>query len=356
MYRHRFKIVCFCVLISTVFSYELRSSTPGRNQYNQETPDSSGANTNGGSFISYPKETSNSPYNPSRTGVSPYYGTWNTASRGQPTGHQQTQTQMDPNSPQQAINPQDAQGYTLLVKPFGGGAKTTTRFNYVCSIETWNYDCQFKDVILKLPQHSVTFGPVPNSKQKLAFQNSTLEYLPKSLIDAFPRMQVLNLEGLQIREIDSNTFQTASELLELYMQNNQLKEIKSNTFSGARKLELLDLSYNAIESNRIAPNFLFAVPNLQQFKINSNRISQLPLSQQNYNLQYITASENSITHIEADQFRNNYQLSELDFSYNRLEYFDLQQLDDKQNLLLINVNHNYLRAFHIPQYVKTLFA
>ncbi|XP_053684814.1 toll-like receptor 6 isoform X2 [Sabethes cyaneus] len=304
MYRHRFKIVCFCVLISTVFSYELRSSTPGRNQYNQETPDSSGANTNGGSFISYPKETSNSPYNPSRTGVSPYYG----------------------------------------------------RFNYVCSIETWNYDCQFKDVILKLPQHSVTFGPVPNSKQKLAFQNSTLEYLPKSLIDAFPRMQVLNLEGLQIREIDSNTFQTASELLELYMQNNQLKEIKSNTFSGARKLELLDLSYNAIESNRIAPNFLFAVPNLQQFKINSNRISQLPLSQQNYNLQYITASENSITHIEADQFRNNYQLSELDFSYNRLEYFDLQQLDDKQNLLLINVNHNYLRAFHIPQYVKTLFA
>ncbi|XP_053686606.1 uncharacterized protein LOC128736151 [Sabethes cyaneus] len=540
MYRHRFKIVCFCVLISTVFSYELQSSAPERNQYNQETPDSSGANTNGGPFISYPNETSNSPNNAARTSVYSNYGTWNTASGDQQTGHQQTQTQMDPSSPQQARNPPDrqryssaqghaplvstygggarttttwntashgqqtghqqaqthmdpnspqqatnppdgqqyssaqghaphvstygggartittwntasgdqqtghqqtqtqmdpsspqqarnppdrqryssaqghaplvstygggartttdvnrirntasrgqqagyqqaqtqvdpsfpqqpinfpdgqqysnAQGHTPLVGTYGGAAKTTTRLDYVCSIETQNYNCQFKDVILKLPQHSVTFGPVPNSKQKLAFQNSTLEYLPKSLLDAFPRMQVLNLEGLLIREIDSNTFQTASELLELYMQNNQLKEIKSNTFDGAWKLQLLDLSNNAIESNRIALNFLSAVPNLQQFKINSNRISQLPLSQQNYYLQYITASENSISHIKADQFKNNRQLSELDFSYNRLQYFDLQQLDDKQNLLLINVNYNNLTALHIPQYVKTLFA
>ncbi|XP_055536456.1 protein artichoke-like isoform X2 [Wyeomyia smithii] len=227
------------------------------------------------------------------------------------------------------------------------------KFDHVCSIETENYDCQFKDVILRQGQRK-SFGPESSDRRRLTFHNSTLEYLPKSLIDAFPSMELLNIEELHIKAVEPNAFQNAANLLELYMGKNLLTAISSDTFFTTTNLKYLDLSENNIES--LPPKILNTARILEAYNINSNRITELPENLYHNKLKQIMASGNLIRTIRDDHFYGTPQLIHLDLSRNELNYFNLQQLNDNQHLSVVNVNHNHLSSLYVPRYVRTLLA
>nr|XP_029735791.1 uncharacterized protein LOC109411523 isoform X2 [Aedes albopictus] len=150
-------------------------------------------------------------------------------------------------------------------------ADSSTHQLHICSISTKNYDCQIQGVhIIEGVLHRFRHEP---QKQRITFENSVLRYLPKSLIDAFPKMELLNLNQLQVANIEENAFGNATKLKELFLANNRLKTFPVNVLYGAHNLKKLVLTSNHItnmaysfESN-ILLNDLF---------VDNNKISQLP--------------------------------------------------------------------------------
>ncbi|XP_058462238.1 MAP kinase phosphatase with leucine-rich repeats protein 2-like [Malaya genurostris] len=223
---------------------------------------------------------------------------------------------------------------------------------YICTIVTEHYDCQIKDVHLK-QGHLAIFGLEHNAQKAITFQDSDMEYLPKSLIDAFPEMDLLNLEELQITTIETNAFQNGRKLTSLYLGSNKLAEITQNTFEGAGSMSLLDLSNNSIQS--IDEYSLYSLPQLTELNVETNQLVKLP-NLNNPKLQFINASHNNLASVRDNQFYPNPMLQSVDLSYNRIHHFNMRPLNDKVDLQFIDVSYNNLIELHIPNHVLTLKA
>ncbi|XP_062708377.1 uncharacterized protein LOC109411523 isoform X6 [Aedes albopictus] len=240
-------------------------------------------------------------------------------------------------------------------------ADSSTHQLHICSISTHYYDCQIQGVrIIEGVLHGFRHEP---EKQRITFRDSVLRYVPKSLIDAFPKMELLNLNQAQVATIEENAFENATKLKELFLANNRLQTFPVNVLNGARNLEKLVLTSNHItnmaysfESN-ILLNDLF---------VDKNKISQLPSFENIPNLKTFNGSSNALDHIEWNQFLRQTQLEDIDLSYNQLTNLDLQlsskvlnTVDIRNNKLAklritlqmshLNIENNVLSEFVIDQ-------
>ncbi|KAI1699035.1 leucine rich repeat domain-containing protein [Ditylenchus destructor] len=80
---------------------------------------------------------------------------------------------------------------------------------------------------------------------KCSLKNNKLKKFPKKLIERFPNMAVLNVEGNQINEVPEEIGQW-SGLKGINLAKNNLSEFPSQILS-VKQLALLDLSYNTIQ-------------------------------------------------------------------------------------------------------------
>ncbi|XP_039443296.1 probable serine/threonine-protein kinase DDB_G0278509 isoform X1 [Culex pipiens pallens] len=233
------------------------------------------------------------------------------------------------------------------------GRTTTKKPSYICTKSNLNYDCILQNVQLNHNEPNI-FGLdwKNNLQKKVTFTNSRLQFLPKRLFEAFPEMELLNAEDLQIEEIEYQAFKHAKKLKTLYLKRNLISNIE--TFKGVPLLVHLDLSHNRIthfNKDAFAKN-----RELERLLMNHNHISELPGFQNIDNLEELNLSNNDLQEISDNQFRGNPKLNSLDASFNLLRHFNLNQLNDKPNLSFISVSFNNLESLYIPGQVQKLDA
>uniref|UniRef100_A0A8D8DQ88 Insulin-like growth factor-binding protein complex acid labile subunit n=1 Tax=Culex pipiens TaxID=7175 RepID=A0A8D8DQ88_CULPI len=264
---------------------------------------------------------------------------------------QSTQSPRTANDEQVHSN-RDPKAYKPAVR-FSPRQTTTKKPSYICTKSNFNYDCILQDVQLNHNEPNVFgLGWKDNPQKNVTFTNSRLQYLPKRLFEAFPEMELLNAEDLQIEEIEYQAFKYAKKLKTLYLKKNLISNIEN--FRGVPLLVHLDLSYNRITHIKI--DAFAKNRELERLLMNHNHISELPGFQNIDNLEELNLSNNDLQEISDNQFRGNPMLNSLDASYNQLRHFNLNQLNDKPNLSFISVSYNNLESLYIPGQVQKLDA
>uniref|UniRef100_A0A904MUR4 Leucine-rich immune protein (Long) n=1 Tax=Culex quinquefasciatus TaxID=7176 RepID=A0A904MUR4_CULQU len=227
---------------------------------------------------------------------------------------------------------------------------------FYCFSQTRNYDCTFRGVVLDYNSVAPIFGnpQYTQYKKSVTFVNSRMEYLPKSLMDAFPSIAILDATSLQIRSLQSAAFEFSNKLERLYLADNFIEQIARESFYGAPSVTVLALDRNRI--NYFEYYALGYMQNLRALFISSNAIPSLPGLSNSPKLEIVNASHNSLTQIDDNHFSDNSELRQLDLSFNQLTFFNMRQLHTKTKLISVDVSSNQLRELVIPIHVFKVFA
>ena len=163
------------------------------------------------------------------------------------------------------------------------------------------------------------------SYESLHLTPSTLSALHAS----FRQDELLNLNGLQIEEIDTNAFAYAHTIQQLYMRFNAIRYLPPHVFQNVPLLTVLMLERNDLTS---LPREIFH---------NTPKLSVLSMS------------NNNLERIEDDTFQATTSLQILILSSNRLTHADLSLIP---SLFHVNVSYNLLSTLTIPFAVEELDA
>ncbi|KXJ83808.1 hypothetical protein RP20_CCG000968 [Aedes albopictus] len=205
----------------------------------------------------------------------------------------------------------------------------------MCEISVQHYDCQIRGVNMRYGEiHTFKHEP---QKQVITFRESVLRYLPKSLIDAYPSMKLLNLNQLKIVTIEDNAFDNVTNLEKLSLEGNRLQTLPAKALNGARKLKQLILTNNYI--NTMESSFVSNIF-LNDLSINGNKINQLPTFQNIPRLKTFNGSNNLLAHIDRNQFIRQIQIENIDLSHNQLTNLDLTL--SSRNLHAVDISNNKL--------------
>ncbi|XP_062708369.1 transforming growth factor beta activator LRRC33-like [Aedes albopictus] len=219
--------------------------------------------------------------------------------------------------------------------------------SHMCKTSVQHYDCQIHGVNISEGQiHTFKHEP---QKQVITFRKSILHYLPKSLIDAYPSMKLLNLNQLEIVTIEDSAFDNATQLENLFLEGNRLQTLPAKVLNGARKLKQLILTNNDI--NTITYNF-GSNSFLNDLSINGNKIDQLPTFQYIPRLKTFNGSNNTFAHIDKNQFIRQIQIENIDLSHNQLTNLDLTL--SSRNLQAVDISNNKLTSLKITLQMEYL--
>ena len=232
---------------------------------------------------------------------------------------------------------------------------------YKCIESNLQYDCVFYDVHIDMQTQDVYFGfedITLNNQKIVTFKNSTMRKLPDALLASFRQVELLNLNDLQIKEIDTNAFAYAHTIQKLSMSNNYLERIEDDTFQATTALQNLQLS-----SNRLTHVDLSLIPSLFHVNVSYNLLSTLAIP---IAVKELYASHNRINAVRGPvnveltivklQHNNltdtawlvNYPgLVEVDLSYNELEKIMYHPFVKMQRLERLYVSNNRLVALNL---------
>jgi Leucine-rich repeat (LRR) protein len=119
----------------------------------------------------------------------------------------------------------------------------------------WRRDCTGKFVSQELgsadtatfkEQNSTEQWKIDGRISEIIFQSSSIYYIPASIFEYFPELEVLNMSHSNVQEIRRNTFQMASNLQTLYLDHNKISALGPSTLTEAKWLKSVDLSSNQI--------------------------------------------------------------------------------------------------------------
>ena len=181
---------------------------------------------------------------------------------------------------------------------------------------------------------------LPNLKD-LSLANNKLTSLPDGSFAQLPLLQVLTLDGNDLRAMRSgNVFRNLDHLHELNMRScNQ--DFPHVIFHHIQNIESLDLSMNNLD--KVPTDSIKHLYFLQKLVITGNRITYLPdQSFQGLALQKLDLSNNSIDSIVDTAFRN-FRTEQLYLGYNRLQEVPYKALALlSRNLFILDLSGNDL--------------
>jgi hypothetical protein len=227
---------------------------------------------------------------------------------------------------------------------------------------SYDVDCNVK--------HNVTFGPLEEKKTtcelkyvkfsagralqfgnksneltyqqlRVKFVESSIQSIPSILFDTFRNLEILELNGVGLRNIFPQSFNRADDLKVLQMYGNKMTSLPAYSFLGATNLEVVDLSSNLLTN--IQFEAFMGLDNLRELSLSNNRISIIdettfhPLQ----NLSWIWLDRNELKIISANLLVNSQKLEGIYLNDNKVSAFSSILLDKLPNLqFLFMINNN----------------
>ncbi len=202
----------------------------------------------------------------------------------------------------------------------------------------------------------------------LGFVNSTMNFLPTDLFKRFPNVEVFYGNNVGLKSISRNFFESANNLLDLYLAGNNLTQLENFLFYGAINLKRIVLADNQITDigpdtfKKMILKQMIPYENVYQRKLEeidlSNNLlkdldirtfSQLPA------LKILTLKRNFLQ-LKYGLFP--LCLKKLDLSYNKLGDFSLRILLASPVLEDLKINGNVFTNtdpdYLFPQYIFQL--
>ncbi|XP_038565443.1 leucine-rich repeat-containing G-protein coupled receptor 5-like isoform X1 [Micropterus salmoides] len=110
------------------------------------------------------------------------------------------------------------------------------------------------------------------SLESLTITGAQITSLPSSVCEQLPNLQLLDLSYNQIQTLPS--FSGCESVQKIELHHNEIEELEENIFHGLMSLRSLDLSWNRLSS--VKPNSFSALPALTKLDLSSNQLSSLP--------------------------------------------------------------------------------
>lgn len=221
----------------------------------------------------------------------------------------------------------------------------TVKYNVTYGpLEELKTTCELKYVKYNQGGKQIKFA---NSTNLLTYQNirvkiteSNIQSIPNILFHEFRQLEILEINGVGLRNIYQNSFDGADSLKTMQAYGNKITTLSPFVFMGADKLENLDLSTNLITN--IHHETFIGLERLKQISLSNNRISII--DEQTFqtlkDLEWIWLDRNQIKIIAVNLLVNNQKLEGIYAQENKISALSSVLFDKLPNLSFLFLSHN----------------
>lgn len=202
--------------------------------------------------------------------------------------------------------------------------------------------CELKHVkFVPGKQLRLNGSEVTYEELRVQFVESNVQAIPKIIFDEFRKLEVLEMNGVGLRNIFEQSFSRADSLKVFQAFGNKMTTLNGYSFKGATVLEILDLSSNLLSN--INFETFSGLDHLKQLSLSNNRISILddqvflPL----VNLTWLWLDRNHIKIVAVNLLINSPKLEGLYLNDNKIRALSpiiFDKLPDLKFLFLSNNN------------------
>ncbi|XP_071043116.1 protein toll-like [Parasteatoda tepidariorum] len=183
-----------------------------------------------------------------------------------------------------------------------------------------------------------------NPLRKLYLTHNQLQFLPDHIFSLSNSLRKLDLSSNNLTEINRRHFQKLENLTTLNISRNKLVCISPNTFSDLNNLKSLNLSHNDLLTLTNSKNKTDGDDSNEEV----NSTIELQIHDSNFlqhlqSLRNLDLSNNIITVLPNNMFRNHSSLYYIDFSHNCLR--KCYRFSAKNDLQILNLSHNQIQIF-----------
>lgn len=209
----------------------------------------------------------------------------------------------------------------------------------------YGVDCDYLDVSNCNLKHIFNISFHPATFRSINLSSNALSLIEESAFS--------NVKDLQVLDLSYNALDTlvcfisdVNTLKRLFVQKNMLNQISKNMFANLPSLELLDLSYNAIQS--IEPSAFSRLKMLEIILLHNNRL----LSVLAINLQGLSALYKfDVSYTGIGNFTQaavtSLQTTIFNCSHAQLSYIHFDTFAEIEHIEILDLSHNSLAAFEV---------
>lgn len=165
--------------------------------------------------------------------------------------------------------------------------------------------------------------------------------IPNSIFTTFTKLEIFDASSTSLQEINSLSFNKASSLLYILLQQNRLKIIKDYTFVHCKALKILDLAQNDIQT--VQKYAFISLERLERLDLGRNKIKSIDddIFQSLSNVQWIWMNNNRIKRITSKIFtKKNSMIEGIDFKHNGIIAISPYAFVDLEKLRFLMLNGN----------------
>jgi Leucine-rich repeat (LRR) protein len=222
--------------------------------------------------------------------------------------------------------------------------KTNLKCNYYQYEK--NYACQVFGEKIQNEHEVVSFSgdhlrrKNDNSVSKLAFYQSTIQYIPTNLFSKFNNMQRFECEACYLKKIQRMDFKNAGKLKTLRLRTGSIGKLQNETFYYCHDLESLNLQANMI--SEIELKAFKGLRHLKELHLQNNIIRSVTpgMFDDLINLSYLNLFNNKIKKLDAGLFKYNKNLNTIYVHYNKIAVLDPNLISHLDKLTDISFRHN----------------
>lgn len=224
----------------------------------------------------------------------------------------------------------------------------TSKKFWTCELKNVKYDTglvsfshQPMNITIKDGEREILLT-IEEAVKRIKFMSSSLNSIPNAIFQKFPKVEILEVFGCGLRDMNGLSLNNAENLRILVAYDNKLMTLVDYALVHVKNLENLDLSRNQIES--IHYHAFSGLENLRELSLSRNKISVidnnifLPLS----SLKWMWLNNNKLTLASVHLFsKANINLEGIYLHNNNISAISPHLFDnlDELKFLFLNGNH-----------------